>query len=805
MGYYRCFNIFVVVLVHITLSTVRSDTSCCFSFLTYPRFDFEVTAYFTTNHIGLEWELSANVTWTPHPDYDGYDIDFVLNSIKKESASECSRRSMSCVSKDEGYNHWREFKQLPEYGSTYRVTLYISEDVDEIRGKYITDIVSSPDCIDETASVEFCRNQTVGYIGKPFNITSDVQRINKTNDVAVSITWRQPIHIHPDIILYRYRIAWNDDAGSSNIMTLTNISYVPGEYITTQLETPLQEGNNYTLTISPVVGFDSDTTSFRGTSNKYMFNTYLPEVQAVTSSPIIEPTLEYVIAVAVGLPLTALLVLTITVALYRNAFKGTNKPDEFFPDGTDSIGCPEYQMLRDNITWEKRVLLGQGYYGEVYKCKVQKDGISYDAAVKLPKQMAKPKEIDDFVDEIKQIIKLGRHENIVLFLGYNIDSTPLMLINEFVKYGDMYHFLRRAATKTEQDPIYKLELINQLDIAKQVSNGMAYMTSKSMFHGDLAARNILIDEGLKVKITDFGLSIDIYGRNYHRLESLELPWRWLAIEALDDGHKVSSKSDVWSFGIVLTEIFRFCDPCPYENIKKSTELIDFLKSEKKNRMDKPRGCPNEMYQIMLRCWSEDPSQRPTFEQLCSEIQEILDSNKMDIPKTNTCDLSKEHFGSHSSLNTTSLSCSREFIRQPGSDENATHSYKENKHSGSHSSANTMSISGGREFIREPGSDESATDSYKTNGLSNQDKIDESAVYYQKPTENVVHAFIVNEIDGEGPDYANIKRIGLSEEAASESGDFLISESHKNEHNNGDCENVNTGFEESTLESTIISP
>ncbi|KPU73300.1 uncharacterized protein Dana_GF15270, isoform B [Drosophila ananassae] len=170
---------------------------------------------------------------------------------------------------------------------------------------------------------------------------------------------------------------------------------------------------------------------------------------------------------------------------------------------------------------------------------------------------------------------------------------------------------------TEAMPVTTVDLISW---AFQVARGMDYLSSKKVLHGDLAARNILLCEDNVVKICDFGLARSMYrGDNYKKSESGKLPIKWLALESLCD-HVFSTYSDVWSFGIVLWEMFSLAK-VPYPGIDPNQELFNKLNDG--YRMEKPPYANQELYEIMLECWRKNPESRPLFNALEKRFANML--------------------------------------------------------------------------------------------------------------------------------------------------------------------------------------
>jgi FMS-like tyrosine kinase 4 len=120
---------------------------------------------------------------------------------------------------------------------------------------------------------------------------------------------------------------------------------------------------------------------------------------------------------------------------------------------------------------------------------------------------------------------------------------------------------------------------------------MEHLESKKVIHGDLAARNILLTSTLQVKVTDFGLSRRMYAyAEYVKKSKAPLPWRWMALESLQQ-MSFSSKSDVWSYGITLWEIFTLGD-IPYPGLSWSPDFPEML--EAGMRPKKPDRASDEM-------------------------------------------------------------------------------------------------------------------------------------------------------------------------------------------------------------------
>ena len=146
---------------------------------------------------------------------------------------------------------------------------------------------------------------------------------------------------------------------------------------------------------------------------------------------------------------------------------------------------------------------------------------------------------------------------------------------------------------------------------------MEYLSSHHYVHRDLAARNTLVGENLTVKISDFGLSRDIYSADYYRVQSKSLlPVRWMPPESILYG-KFTTESDVWAFGVVLWEIYSF-GLQPYYGYSNS-EVIEMIRS--RQLLPCPEDCPSRMYAFMVECWHEIPTRRPPFAEIHARLRQ----------------------------------------------------------------------------------------------------------------------------------------------------------------------------------------
>uniref|UniRef100_A0A8V0Y8U7 Tyrosine-protein kinase n=1 Tax=Gallus gallus TaxID=9031 RepID=A0A8V0Y8U7_CHICK len=260
----------------------------------------------------------------------------------------------------------------------------------------------------------------------------------------------------------------------------------------------------------------------------------------------------------------------------------------------------EWEIPRESLKLVKK--LGSGQFGEVWMGYYKNN---FKVAVKTMKEGSMDPEA--FLAEANLMKKLQHNKLVRLYAV--VTKQPIYIVTEYMANGCLLDYL-----KTEEGS--QLNLPKLIDMSAQVAEGMAYIERMNSIHRDLRAANILVSETLCCKIADFGLA-RIIEDEYLAQEGAKFPIKWTAPEAINFG-VFTIKSDVWSFGILLTEIITY-GRIPYPGMT-NPEVIRNL--EQGYRMPCPDMCPAELYSIILRCWRNKPEERPTFEYLQSVLEDF---------------------------------------------------------------------------------------------------------------------------------------------------------------------------------------
>ncbi|XP_068768614.1 tyrosine-protein kinase HCK isoform X2 [Struthio camelus] len=262
-----------------------------------------------------------------------------------------------------------------------------------------------------------------------------------------------------------------------------------------------------------------------------------------------------------------------------------------------------WEIPRESLKLEKK--LGAGQFGEVWMA-------TYNKHTKVAVKTMKPGSMSAaaFLAEA-ELMKTLQHDKLVKLHAVVTGEEPIYIITEFMEKGSLLDFLK--SDEGRRQPLPKL-----IDFSAQIAEGMAFIEKRNYIHRDLRAANILVSAILVCKIADFGLARIIEDDEYTAREGAKFPIKWTAPEAINYG-SFTIKSDVWSFGILLTEIITY-GRIPYPGMS-SVEVIRAL--DHGYRMPRTENCPEELYDIMMRCWKTKPEDRPTFEYAQSVLEDFF--------------------------------------------------------------------------------------------------------------------------------------------------------------------------------------
>ncbi|XP_004706331.1 tyrosine-protein kinase TXK [Echinops telfairi] len=218
---------------------------------------------------------------------------------------------------------------------------------------------------------------------------------------------------------------------------------------------------------------------------------------------------------------------------------------------------------------------------------------------------------EDFIEEAKVMMKLS-HSRLVQLYGVCIQHKPLYIVTEFMEHGCLLTYLRARRGRLSKEVL--------LSVCQDVCEGMAYLEKNSFIHRDLAARNCLVSSTCIVKISDFGMTRYVLDDEYISSSGAKFPIKWSPPE-VSHYNKYSSKSDVWSFGVLMWEVFTE-GKMPFEN-KSNLQVVEAISNG--FRLYRPHLASMPIYEVMYSCWHEKPRGRPAFAELLTALTEIAET------------------------------------------------------------------------------------------------------------------------------------------------------------------------------------
>ncbi|XP_077598933.1 protein tyrosine kinase 2aa isoform X4 [Stigmatopora nigra] len=307
-------------------------------------------------------------------------------------------------------------------------------------------------------------------------------------------------------------------------------------------------------------------------------------------------------------------------------------------DEEDTYTMPstrDYEIQRDRI--ELGRCIGEGQFGDVHQGVYNiPDKPALAVAIKTCKNCTSDSVREKFLQEALTMRQFD-HPHIVKLIGV-ITENPVWIIMELCTLGELRSFLQVRK--------YSLDLATLILFAYQLSTALAYLESKRFVHRDIAARNVLVSSIDCVMLGDFGLSRYMEDSSYYKgtgkfnvyhpeaffsnfypsffsASKGKLPIKWMAPESINF-RRFTSASDVWMFGVCMWEILMYGIK-PFQGVKNN-DVIGRI--ENGERLAMPPQCPPTLYSLMTKCWSYDPSKRPRFTELKTQLNTILEEEKM---------------------------------------------------------------------------------------------------------------------------------------------------------------------------------
>ena len=262
----------------------------------------------------------------------------------------------------------------------------------------------------------------------------------------------------------------------------------------------------------------------------------------------------------------------------------------------------------DNNALEIRKLLGRGFYGSVYAGQYnQNSENSFPVAVKNLDNNGLKRDFENVISNTMQDISVLMHPSLIQVFGYNSSNSSPFIVTQLLIGPSLYTLFSKYPGCIDENKIFKYIV--------QVGDGMMYIEKQGFVYGLVTARNVILVNQDRIKLTDF--FIYRFSDPIPEKSNLPIQERWMSPE-LALTHNPTSKSDVWGFGVLFWELLSFAQ-VPFDTVPDDA-VVEVL--QQGQRLPQPNVCSVDLYGYLLQCFLFDPSGRPKFEKLQNELVEM---------------------------------------------------------------------------------------------------------------------------------------------------------------------------------------
>lgn len=282
-------------------------------------------------------------------------------------------------------------------------------------------------------------------------------------------------------------------------------------------------------------------------------------------------------------------------------------------DGPPSIPKDLLKLhFEDSVKWEDLVLIkkiGEGKYGDVYKAKYH----DFPVACKIIKKKLQEKDAEQTLEELKLMRRL-KHPNVVMLMGACLNPlNQVVIVTEFLPRGNLKECLLEVKS-----------LSQRLRMGHDLAAGLAWLHAHHIIHRDLKLANLLVADDWAVKISDFGLSLDLSKEEICRGFKGNVKYSPPEIlRARYDKsitiYPYSEKTDVYSYGLMLWELLSLKPLFP--NIKGKEDLTKYVLAG--HRPAPTSSWPDSVKELLANCWHESPAKRPQFSLVLKQYEQIV--------------------------------------------------------------------------------------------------------------------------------------------------------------------------------------